>query len=70
MMPGFLASGEEEFNLRSVMRLDCSELLCNKVLLNYKREKASDTDIKGVTDLHESSLPKTSPQSVLSTGKG
>ena len=29
------------------MRLDCSELLCNKVLLKYKEiEKASDIDIR------------------------
>ena len=30
---GFLASGEEGFNLGPVMRLDRSELLCNKILL-------------------------------------
>ena len=36
---GFLASGGEEFNLVSVMRLDGSEVLCNKVLLKYKRER-------------------------------
>ena len=29
---GFLASRGEEFNLGPEMRLDCSELLCNKVL--------------------------------------
>ena len=45
-MLGFLASGAEEFNLGLVMRLDRSELLCNKVLLKYKWEKASDTDIR------------------------
>ena len=46
-MPGFLASGGEEFNLGPEMRIDCSELLCNKVLLKYKeREKASDTDTR------------------------
>ena len=28
------------------MRLDSSELLYNKVLLKYKRDKASDTDIR------------------------
>ena len=28
---GFLASGGEEFNLGPETRLDCSELLCNKV---------------------------------------
>ena len=36
-MPGFLASGGEEFNLGPVTRLDRSELLCNKALLKYKR---------------------------------
>ena len=34
--PGFLASGEEELNPGPEMRLDHSELLCNKVLLKYK----------------------------------
>ena len=34
---GFLASRGEEFNLGPVTRLDRSELLCNKVLLKYKR---------------------------------
>ena len=38
-MPGFLASGGEEFNLGPVTRLDRSELLCNKVLLKYKRDR-------------------------------
>ena len=46
-MLGFLASGGEEFNPGPVTRLDCSELLCNKVLLKYKEiEKASDIDIR------------------------
>ena len=45
-MLGFLASRGEEFNPGPVMRLDRSELLCNKVLLKYKREKASDVDIR------------------------
>ena len=40
-MPGFLASGGEDFNLGPVMRLDCSELLCNKVLLKYRRDRES-----------------------------
>ena len=41
-----MASGGE-FNLGPKMRLDCSELLCNKVLLKYKEiEKASDIDIR------------------------
>ena len=46
-MLGFLASGGEEFNPGPETRLDCSELLCNKVLLKYKEtEKASDIDIR------------------------
>ena len=46
-MPGFLASGGEEFNPGPETRLDCSELLCNKVLLKLKEiEKASDIDIR------------------------
>ena len=46
-MPGFLASGGEEFNPGPETRLDCSELLCNKVLLKLKEiEKASDIGIK------------------------
>ena len=44
--PGFLASGGEEFNPGPEIRLECSELLGNKVLLKYKREKASDKDIR------------------------
>ena len=36
---GFLASGGEEFNPGSEMRLDGSELLCNKVLLKYKGDR-------------------------------
>ena len=39
--PGFLASGGGEFNLRPEMRLDRSELLCNKVLLKYKGDRES-----------------------------
>ena len=42
-MPGFLASGGDEFNLGPEMRLDCSELLCNKV---KEIEKASDVGIR------------------------
>ena len=38
--PGFLASGGE-FNPRPETRLDRSELLCNKVLLKYKRGRES-----------------------------
>ena len=40
-MPEFLASGGEEFNLGPVTRLDCSELLCNIVLLKYKKDRES-----------------------------
>ena len=38
---GFLASGEEDFNLGPETRLDHSELLCNKVLLKYKGDRES-----------------------------
>ena len=38
---GFLASGGEEFNPGPEMRLDRSELLCNKVLLKYKGDRES-----------------------------
>ena len=38
--PGFLAS-RGEFNLGPEMRLDCSALLCNKVLLKCKRGRES-----------------------------
>ena len=38
---GFLASGGEEFNLGPETRLDHSELLCNRVLLKYKRDRES-----------------------------
>ena len=37
----FLAFGGEEFNLGPVTRLDNSELLCNKDLLKYKRDRES-----------------------------
>ena len=39
MTPGFLVSGREEFDLGPVTRLDHSELLCNKVLLKYKKHR-------------------------------
>ena len=39
--PGFLASGGEEFIPGPEMRLDRSELLCNKVLLKYKGDRKS-----------------------------
>ena len=39
--PGFLAPGGEEFNPGPETRLDRSELLCNKVLLKYKRDRES-----------------------------
>ena len=37
----FLAPGGEEFNPGPEMRLDRSELLCNKVLLKYKGGRES-----------------------------
>ena len=40
-MPGSLASGGEEFNLGPEMRLDHTELLCNKVLVKYKGDRES-----------------------------
>ena len=40
-MLGFLASGGEEFNPEPVRRLYLSELLYNKVLLKYKRDRES-----------------------------
>ena len=40
-MPGFLASGGEEFNLGPETRFDRSEPLCNKVLLKYKGDRES-----------------------------
>ena len=46
-MPGFLASGGEEFNLGPEMSLDRSELLCIKFYLSIKEiRKASDIDIR------------------------
>ena len=55
--PGFLASGGEEFNPGPETRLDSSELLCNKVVLKYKREKASDIDLrKGQKEYPRASL--------------
>ena len=43
-----MASRGEEFNPGPETRLDCSELLCNKVLLKLKEiEKASDIGIRG-----------------------
>ena len=38
---GFLASRGEEFDLGPEMRLDHSELLCNKVLLKCKGDRES-----------------------------
>ena len=39
--PGFLASGREKLNPGSETKLDHSELLCNRVLLKYKRDRES-----------------------------
>ena len=41
-----MASRGEEFNPGPETRFDHSELLYNKVLLKYKREEASDIDIR------------------------
>ena len=41
-----MASRGEEFNPGPETRLDHSELLYNTVLLKYKREEASDIDIR------------------------
>ena len=38
---GILGLQRRELNPGLVMRLDCSELLCNKVLLKYKRDRQS-----------------------------
>ena len=38
---GFVACREEEFNPGPEMRLDNLKLLCNKVLLKYKRDSES-----------------------------
>ena len=38
---GFLAPGREEFNPGPETRLDRSELLCNKVLLEYNGDRES-----------------------------
>ena len=35
-IPGFLASGGDEFNPGPETRLDLSELLCNNILLKYR----------------------------------
>ena len=37
--PEVLASGGEEFNTGPETRLDCSEFLCNKILLKYKTDR-------------------------------
>ena len=41
MTLGLLASGREKFSVGPVTRLHWSELLCNKVLLKYKRDRES-----------------------------
>ena len=52
-----MAFGGEEFNPGPETRLDSSELLCNKVVLKYKREKASDIDLrKGQKEYPRASL--------------
>ena len=48
---GILGLRGEEFNPGPEMKLDHSELLCNKVLLEYKNDrKASDRLQKGQKD--------------------
>ena len=39
--PGFSAPGGKEFSPGPETWLDCSEHLCNKVLLNYKEDRES-----------------------------
>ena len=39
--PGFLASGEDNFNPGLETKLDRLELLCNKVLFKYKGDRES-----------------------------
>ena len=41
VMPGFMSSGGEDFDLGSDMRLDYLDLLCSKVLLKYNRDRES-----------------------------
>ena len=38
-MLGFLAARGEKFNPGPVMRLDHSELLCDKIVLKYERDR-------------------------------
>ena len=53
-----MAFEAEKFSLGPVTRLDCSELLCNKVLSKYKEiEKVSDIDFRrGQKDYPPASL--------------
>ena len=44
--PGFLASRGDKFTPGSETRMNHSELLCNKVLLKYQGDKASDIGIR------------------------
>ena len=48
--PGFLAPGGEEFNPGPEMRLDCSELLCYKVLLKYNLDYVSQGFIISISN--------------------
>ena len=45
-MLGFVTSRGEDFNLGPETRLDHWSFWCNRILLKYKREKASDIDIR------------------------
>ena len=61
-MLGFLASRGEEFNPGPEMRLDRSELLCNKVLLKYKRDRES------FWHRHQKGAERVSPPHSISNG--
>ena len=45
-MPGFRTSRGEDFDLGTETSLDHWSFLCNRILFKYKREKASDVDIR------------------------
>ena len=60
--PWFLASRGEEFNLGPVMRLDHSELLCNKVLFKYKRDRES------FWDRHQKGAERAPPDGLQANG--
>ena len=49
-MPGFRTSRGEDFDLGTETSLDHWSFLCNRILFKYKREKASDVDIRRGTE--------------------